>query len=255
VRGRENRRRLAATLCATLMLALGLAGAGARAGEGQTAPPRVRALWLRPADDDAASIRSGRPAGFVRLARELWRRGVRSEEAVDYNLTPEILATCDLVVIAGRARRYSQIEARQLTSWVKAGGRVLVLAGFGGPAESPQLGKLTVAFGIRPSADRSTGEPEVIRDWVVHPVTRDVRAATAARGAFLEVQAPAQVLARLEGRPVVAVAEYGRGRVAVLYSYQLWANGPADKAATYAEIDLEDNRKLAYQLFDWLAGR
>jgi len=251
------------SMSSLLSVMLALAALPAAAGEGTTehrgAPParsqpRARVLWLQSAGLDRASVDSGRPEGFGRLARTLFSKGFESEEAVDFNITKALLQTCDVAAVVGTGRRYSNLEARDIKSWVEGGGGLLVLAG-PAPTDTATRNTLIEAFGIRFTGERSIGRPELVTDLEAHPVTRGVKAISGALGFFLDAASPARALARLEGKAVLAVSEHGKGRVAVLYSEQPWFNGPVDRRVVFTDLDGSDNQKLALSLLAWLAAR
>lgn len=245
---------LVAVLLSASAMALAGEGATSRAGAAATNQPRFRILWFQGSAVDRGSADSGRAEGFGRLAQLLFARSFESEEAVDFNITRVLLDTADVAVVVGPGRRYSDLEARDLQAWVAAGGGLLVLAG-PLPADAAYRNTLIAPYGLHFTGERSTGRPELVQDIETHPATRGVKALAGALGFFLEVSAPASALARLEGQPVLAATTHGKGRVAVLYSDQVWFNGPSDRRVVFTGLDESDNKTLALSLFAWLAGR
>jgi prophage DNA circulation protein len=90
----------------------------------------------------------------------------------------------------------------------------------------------------------------IIRDLENHPVMEGIDEILLPSGCTLEVETKARALAKTGGtadppsRPVIAVAEYGKGRVICIGSYEIFRRGGGFKK--------EGNKNFALNAFTWL---
>ncbi|MGN0846849.1 MAG: DUF4350 domain-containing protein [Kiritimatiellia bacterium] len=120
-------------------------------------------------------------AGMSDIARELRRDGYHLGE-LDLTASPVIPEDAAVLVVAGAREPFSRVETTRLEGWMRAGGRLLVLATQGPNAG---VGALLANLGVKvlPYAVVSprtlSGSDVVVRDFSDHPVTRPLMGGTA----------------------------------------------------------------------------
>jgi len=172
-------------------------------------------------------------------------------------LTASALRTKDLLIIGGPEHpwvfgrgddKWSRTEVRAIQRFVARGGALFMLGEGLGSAE--EMSVVTAPYGITFSED-SVGDVTLSRnDLTPHSLTEGVNeivlgSVLKSGGKYLEVDEPAVVIARHEGRPVVAYSEHEAGRVVVLSSLSAFSND---------YIEQHDNRTLLENLLTYLSG-
>ena len=152
-------------------------------------------------------------------------------------------------------------EIDVLTKYVKAGGGLFLLSLSGGDRGlMNNLSKLSKTFGIEfdntaVKDERSNaGLPTMpfVSNLLGHPCTEDVQDILYPSGCSLKVSGSAVVLASTSemadpaSQPVIAVAEYGKGRVICSGSYEIFRKGGGLKHA--------GNKTFAINALRWLGG-
>ncbi len=152
-------------------------------------------------------------------------------------------------------------EIEILTRYVKAGGGLFLLSLSGGDRGlMNNLSKLSKTFGIEfdntaVKDERSNaGLPTMpfVSNLIAHPCTEDVKDILYASGCSLKVSGNAVVIASTSemadpaNQPVIAVAEYGKGRVICSGSYEIFRKGGGLKHA--------GNKTFAINALRWLTG-
>ncbi len=152
-------------------------------------------------------------------------------------------------------------EIETLKKYVKSGGSLMLLSLSGGDKGlMNNMSKLSEIFGITfentaVKDDRNnSGIPTmpIIKDLVPHFITKDVKEVLYPSGCTLRVSGKATILATTStmadppGQPIIALAEYGKGRVMCIGSYEIFRKGGglANKA----------NKVFAVNAFTWLSG-
>ncbi len=148
-----------------------------------------------------------------------------------------------------------------LTNYVKAGGGLLLLSLSGGDRGlMNNLSKLSKTFGIEfdntaVKDERSNaGLPTMpfISNLMAHSCTEDVQDILYPSGCSLKVSGSAVTVASSSdmadpaNQPVIAVAEYGKGRVICAGSYEIFRKGGGLKHA--------GNKTFAINALKWLSG-
>lgn len=190
-----------------------------------TKPPQRRCVyWTR--GHGEASFGDYGLFGMSDIARELARDGYRNLQ-LDLSSDAPIPSDCALVVAAGAKEDFSRAEAGRLDSYLKQGGRLLVLVG---AADGGGLASVLSTWGIRPGreplggARTMTGGDVVASDFGRHPVTDPLAGAQVVleRPATFEPSSAAAAAAGADGiaftplvsaggRCVAAAAERGGG--------------------------------------------
>ncbi len=131
--------------------------------------------------------------GMSDIARELRRDGYVLEE-LDLTVSPAVPNDCAVLVVAGAREPFSRVEMARLEGWMRAGGRLLVLAA---PGPNAGVGALLAGLGLKVlpytvvSPRTLSGADVVTRDFADHPVTRPLMGGTAVfAGAVALVSAP-----------------------------------------------------------------
>ncbi|MCK4280172.1 MAG: hypothetical protein KAW94_06315 [Candidatus Thorarchaeota archaeon] len=152
-------------------------------------------------------------------------------------------------------------EIDVLTNYVKAGGGLLLLSLSGGDRGlMNNLSKLSKTFGIEfdntaVKDERSNaGLPTMpfVSNLMAHSCTEDVQDILYPSGCSLKVSGSAVTVASSSdmadpaNQPVIAVAEYGKGRVICAGSYEIFRKGGGLKHA--------GNKTFAINALKWLSG-
>lgn len=115
-----------------------------------------------------------RVRGMSDIARELSRNGYRNKE-LDLGVDQSIPAECALIVVAGAKTAFSRAELNRLDTYLKSGGRLLVMMGSEG--EETGVAPLLPAWGIRPlkeplvGAKTMSGSDVIVADFADHRLT------------------------------------------------------------------------------------
>ena len=137
-----------------------------------TTPPHRSSIYWTAGHGESAFDSYG-AFGMSDIARELSRDGFRNSH-VDLSGDASIPSDCALIVMAGGREDISRVEAERLGSYLKQGGRLLVLMG---SSDGGGLASLLSAWGIRVSTDKSTssrtlsGGDVVASEFALHPIT------------------------------------------------------------------------------------
>jgi ribosomal protein S15P/S13E len=152
-------------------------------------------------------------------------------------------------------------EIDVLTHYVKAGGGLFLLSLSGGDRGlMNNLSKLSKTFGIEfdntavKDERNNAGLPTMpfVSNLIANPCTEDVQDLLYPSGCSLKVSGSAVVLASSSemadpaNQPVIAAAEYGKGRVICSGSYEIFRKGGGLKHA--------GNKTFAINAIKWLSG-
>jgi len=152
-------------------------------------------------------------------------------------------------------------EIDVLTHYVKAGGGLLLLSLSGGDRGlMNNLSKLSKIFGIEfdntavKDERTNAGLPTMpfVSNLMAHSCTEDVQDILYPSGCSLKVSGSAVIVASSSdmadpaNQPVIAVAEYGKGRVICAGSYEIFRKGGGLKHA--------GNKTFAINALKWLSG-
>lgn len=122
--------------------------------------------------------------GMSDIARELRRDGYRLG-TLDLAAAPAVPDDGAAVVVAGAREPFSRVETARLAGWMRAGGRLLVLAA---PGPNAGAGALLADLGVKTlpyrivSPRTLTGADVVARDFAEHAVTRPLAGGSAVFG-------------------------------------------------------------------------
>lgn len=112
--------------------------------------------------------------GMSDIARELSRNGYRNKE-LDLGADQVIPSECALIVVAGAKTAFSRSELNRLDTYLKSGGRLLVM--MGSSDEETGVASLLPAWGIRPikeplvGAKTMSGSDVIVSDFAEHRLT------------------------------------------------------------------------------------
>ena len=147
-------------------------GAVASALQRVAMPPQRRDVYWTIGHGESAYDAYG-TWGMSDIARELARNGYRNRP-LDLSVDHAIPSDCALIVIAGARDAFSRVELGRIDSYLKAGGRVLVL--MAPPGESG-IAALLPTWGIRPivesfpDARTLSGSDVIVSEFADHPAT------------------------------------------------------------------------------------
>jgi hypothetical protein len=149
-----------------------------------------------------------------------WLDGKSTKGATDLAdqvLTPMLLAPYQVIVaqdLSKIGRTYSDAEIGALADWVKAGGGLLTLTGFGEPTELTNVNALLATFGLAYDATpilQKGGDTVPVTGWVPHAVTDGVTRLGVDNG--YEVRGSGVTLATEQGFALLKAQEVERGHV------------------------------------------
>lgn len=130
-------------------------------------------------------------SGMSDIARELRRDGYNLRE-LDLTGTPAVPDDCAALVVAGAREPFAKAETARLSGWLRAGGRLLVLAA---PGPNAGVGSLLADFGVKVlpfqvvSPRTLSGSDVVARDFADHVVTRPLAGGSAVFGSAVPLAA------------------------------------------------------------------
>lgn len=133
--------------------------------------------------------------GMSDIARDLRRDGYRLGE-LDLTASTAVPDDCAALVVAGAREPFSKVESARLEGWLRAGGRLLVLAAAGPNAG---VGALLANLGVKVlpfqvvSPRTLSGSDVVVRDFAEHAVTRPLIGGTAVFGGAVALAATSSV--------------------------------------------------------------
>jgi hypothetical protein len=163
-------------------------------------------------------------------------------------INPELLRNYQILMLDLPFLDFSPQEIDGIVAFVQNGGRLFLGGG------SRNLDALSSTFGIQftdVNVEDSTHEVDgypIIRAFASHPVVEGLNELVG--GQVLALRDPAKALAFSDGdstppnAPVMALSEFGKGRV--------FAIGSQDTLRDGDYVRLADGRKLALNVFDWL---
>lgn len=163
--------------------------------------------------------------GMSDVSRELSRDGFRS---MPLDLAPgvPVPSDCALIIVAGAKEDFSRTEVDRLDSYLKQGGRMLVLVGDGGDGG---LSSLLSGWGLRLSSEPPIGAKTLSGTDIIAPVTLEHSVTSPLAGTQVVLERPSTIepsaaspgasadgvefteLLRAGGRCLAAVAERGHG--------------------------------------------
>ncbi|MBO4709730.1 MAG: Gldg family protein [Kiritimatiellae bacterium] len=121
-----------------------------------TMPPQRRNVYWTVGHGETANDDYG-AFGMSDIARELAREGYRNM-TIDLAGDAQIPSDCALIVVAGAKEDFSRAEAGRIESYLRAGGRLLVLLS---KTESGGVTSLLPGWGLRPSPAATTGAKSI----------------------------------------------------------------------------------------------
>lgn len=127
-----------------------------------TMPPQRRNVYWSIGHGEISATDYG-SWGMSDIARDLARDGYRNA-TIDLSGDASIPSDCALIVVAGAKDDFSRAETGRIDSYLKAGGRLLVLTS---AAESGGVSSLLPSWGLRASAFQATGTRTVTGSDVI----------------------------------------------------------------------------------------
>jgi hypothetical protein len=135
-------------------------------------------------------------------------------------LTKELLEGFQVIVaqdLSALGRTYAAAEIAALDAWVRAGGGLLTLIGYGDPPERANanalLGSFGMAYGAEQILQKNGGATVPITGWVDHPATQGVSRVGVDNG--YPVEGSGVTLATEQGHVMLKAQEVEEGHVLV----------------------------------------
>ncbi|MEM2143664.1 MAG: hypothetical protein QXS20_05325 [Candidatus Thorarchaeota archaeon] len=210
--------------------------------------------------DQTQNERGRLDSTYARLGQMLSDNDFDVETYTDFMIVSKNISEFDAIVFAcpsGSRLRTAEIDA--IKKFVADGGGLMLLSLSGGDRGlMTNLGQLSRDFGIdfentavkdeRNNAGIAT--MPIVTSITSHPVTRDVTSLLVPSSCTLRLSGNAQGIAMTSSTaeppsaPVVAVAEYEKGRVVAVGTYEVFRGG----------LKHPDNVAFAINAFKWLTG-
>lgn len=150
-----------------------------------------------------------------------WLNGKSTAGAVDLaaqTLTPALLGGYQVIVaqdLSAIGRTYSAAEITALGDWVKAGGGLLTLIGYGDASERANANAILATFGMSyaaaPILAKQGGSTIPVTTWVAHPVTSGILKIGVDNG--YETQGSGTTVATEQSLKLLQVKEVSSGKV------------------------------------------
>ena len=141
-----------------------------------TMPPQRRNVYWTVGHGETANDDYG-TFGMSDIARDLAREGYRNL-TIDLAGDAQIPSDCALIVVAGAKEDFSRAESGRIDSYLRAGGRLLVLVA---TADSGGVASLLPGWGLRPSpasaagAKTLSGTDLIVGEFSGHAISRPLQ--------------------------------------------------------------------------------
>lgn len=185
------------------------------------------------------------------------------EAYTEFMILPKKIENAQIIVFGcPNSSKLRQAEIDALKKYVKNGGGLLLLSLSGGDRGlMNNMSKLAELFGIMfdntaVKDDRNNaGIPTMplIKDFTKHAITAGIKDILVPSGCTLKVSGKAKSLAKTSDtadppiQPVMAISEFGKGRVVCISSYEVFRRGGGFKN--------KGNQTLASNAFSWLSRK
>jgi hypothetical protein len=189
----------------------------------------------------------------------LEEHGFETEMNFDQQLDSGILTGVDILILFFPMVALSAAEVTAVNNFVQAGGGLLLVGVDNNPTWQfypNNLNALSQTYGITFNTDSSDSWIAIADDMIAHQITQDVSSIHSnldfkLRGTTLTVESPATTVIEQGGEPVVAVSEYGSGRVVCV-----GALAPFIMYRTLKQwqIEKDDFFQFSLNIADWLVG-
>jgi hypothetical protein len=277
-----------ATLCLAALAGVALVIAGSATHEATARPTITRVLFVTgnvppgTQKSEMISVYNTGHNGYSQLAEYL---GSEQGHIIDQlnDLDPPVnplrvdhLKQYDLVVFGSNNREFAAQEAGHLNAYVEWGGTILVFSDsrFGlspnRKGNEPGAGdrsdnSILAQYGMQIQHDNYTVVTADASRFITptHPLLSGIKSFKGEGVSLIKrLGPPAQILVRGDGLPLTngqitdstyaisMVAEVGRGRVVATFDRNTWFNAGVGSDGT--DISEQDNRRYAYNVFDWL---
>lgn len=220
---------------------------------------------VKVAFDQSQKERGSLTTIYTELKRILEENGFEPLIYNEYPIREEAIRNIDIFVMACPTdSKLMQSEIDALVSFVREGGGLLLLSNASGDSgQRTNLSELASYFGIKfqndqvldPQNNLGTESLPIIEARSEHPILAGVSRICYRSGCSLSVSDNAipvlitEPTAEPPNAPVMAVSEYHKGRIVALGSYTVFRDSVKGGILT------ADNRKLALNIFKWLAEK
>ncbi|MFW9893495.1 MAG: hypothetical protein ACFFFO_14910 [Candidatus Thorarchaeota archaeon] len=204
----------------------------------------------------SAAFTPGNASLFAWILEE---HGYYTDMNFDQPLDSGILSGVDVLILVFPMVALTANEITAVENFVQNGGGLLLVGTDNNPTwkfTSSNLNALSQTFGITFSTDTSDSWLGQVTDLGTHHLTQDVSSIHSnvdykLRGTILTVESPASTIIERNGNPVVAVAEFGSGRVVgvgALAPFLEYREG------TNMQVEKDDLFQFSLNTVDWLVG-
>lgn len=192
------------------------------------------------------------------------KKGFSVESNFEFPITFAQLTHYDIVVFACPDRsKIRDFEIKEITKYVKCGGSVIIMGSSGGDkGRMTNLNDLCTKFGIKYNNDQVFDDQHNygIRNLAIstifesHPITEGIELIIIPAACSLSVSSKAKGIifsdedADPPNVPVLAISEYGMGRVVVLGSYETFRD------SIRAGIQVIQHRILLENILKWIVN-
>ncbi|MHA1266936.1 MAG: hypothetical protein ACTSRS_16990 [Candidatus Helarchaeota archaeon] len=192
------------------------------------------------------------------------KKGYRVESNLEFPITFRQLTHYDIVVFACPDRsKIREFEINELRKYVKCGGGIIIMASSGGDkGRMTNLSEVCDKFGIKFNNDQVFDDQHnygirnlaISTSFIPHPVTDGLELVIIPSSCSLTVSGKAQGVvfsdedADPPNAPVIAVSEYGLGRIVVLGSYDTFRDN------VRAGIQVIQHRIMLDNILKWVVN-
>ncbi len=212
--------------------------------------------------DQTQNERGRLDSTYSDLAKLLKDNDYDVEAYTEFMILPKNLENAKVMVLGcPNSSKVRQAEIDTLKKFVKQGGGLFLLSLSGGDRGlMNNMSKISKLFGITfentaVKDDRNNaGLPTMplIDSFTNHPLTSDIKDILLPSACTLKVTEKASIVAKTSetadppSQPVIAAAQFGKGRVVCVGTYEIFRRGGGFKH--------KGNKKLALNSFRWLCG-
>ncbi|MHA1768981.1 MAG: hypothetical protein ACTSV3_03920 [Candidatus Thorarchaeota archaeon] len=197
------------------------------------------------------------PANTSFLAWMLEKNGYETETSFDQEITPGLLAGYDVFALFFPMVALTSSEVSTIVDFVNNGGGLLLVGTDNSPStwhfNSANLNPISENFGITFNMDSWLGTDITFNE---HHLTQDVSSIHVnldykLRACSMTVTSPATVVAEAGGDPLVAVSEYGSGKVVAVSAVAPFI---MYRKLMNWQTEPDDLFQFSLNVFDWLVG-
>ncbi|MFW9806979.1 MAG: hypothetical protein ACFFFK_09655 [Candidatus Thorarchaeota archaeon] len=199
------------------------------------------------------------PANASLYAWILEEQGYETDTNFDQQLDSGILSGVDILFLVFPMVALTGAEVTAVNNFVQAGGGLILVGTDNSPTwhfSSVNLNALSQTYGITFNTNVDDSWVATITDLGTHQITQDVSSIHSnidykLKGTTLTVESPATTVVEYDGDPVVAVSEYGSGKVVCVGALAPFLQF---RRELQWQVENDDLFQFGLNIADWLVG-